>query len=237
MPERTPLQPRPPRQRPAPCGHCLQAPACWPGADASPVHVHRLPLLKRGGLLWRQGDPFAGLHVLSEGSLRIMEITVEGVERLLGFAYPGDLVGLDGVATGRYATRAEALEPSTVCRVLWHPGREAEDQAALDRLLLRRVAADAHRAMQRNPPAHDAVSAVARFLESTAARIGRDDRGDRVLRLPMTRADIARHLGLAEETVSRAFRQLAASGRFVLRGRELRWPASAAAHQGTFSPV
>lgn len=237
MPDGTFQAPRPMRATPNPCAQCLRAPACWPGVDADPVHVRRLPSLKRGGFLWSQGDPFAGLHVVSQGSLRITEITLEGVERLLGFAFPGDLIGLDGVATGTYATRAEALEPSAACRVLWHPGREAEDQAELERLLLRRVAADVHRALQRSPPAHDAVSAVARFLEDTAARIGRDDQGVRVLRLPMTRADIARHLGLAEETVSRAFRQLAAGGRFVLRGRELRWPASARVHQGTFSPV
>lgn len=237
MPEVTFQLPRPMRPAPTPCAPCLRAPACWPGVDADPVHVRRMPPLKRGGFLWSQGDPFVGLHVVSHGSLRITEVTTEGVERLLGFAYPGDLVGLDGVATGTYATSAEALEPSAACRVLWHPGREAEDQAPLERMLLRRVAADVHRTLQRNPPAHDAVSAVARFLEETSARIGRDDRGDRVLRLPMTRADIARYLGLAEETVSRAFRQLAADGRFVVRGRELRWPASAATHQGTFSPV
>ena len=185
MPDGTFQLPRPKRSTPTPCAQCLRAPTCWPGGHAGPVRVRRLPPLKRGGLLWSQGDPFVGLHVVSQGSLRITEITREGVEPLL----------------------------------------------------LRRVAADLHRTLQRNPPAHDALSAVARFLEDTAARIGRDDQGDRVLRLPMTRADIARYLGLAEETVSRAFRQLAADGRFVLRGRELRWTGSGQVHQGTFSPV
>ena len=50
------------------------------------------------------------------------------------------------------------------------------------------------------------------FLLALAARVAADDDADSLLPLPMSRAEIADHLGLTVETVSRTFTALCKAG-------------------------
>jgi CRP/FNR family transcriptional regulator len=212
---------------PVRCVDCASEMRCWGEAtQARPpqVRVQRRAALEHGEILWHQGAAFTGLHLVASGSLRISETGPDGTELVIGFAFPGEMVGFDGIPQGLHTTSVRALEETVLCRVVWDPSGESDEQVPLEKCLLRRVSAMGRSAASRRP-SRDASQALTAFLERLRRRIG-EPQGERiVLRLPMTRAEIASYLGLAEETVSRAFRQLEAMQDLQVQGRTLSWPA------------
>jgi CRP/FNR family transcriptional regulator, anaerobic regulatory protein len=226
------LSPRKKRSRelgmPVRCAECSAIHKCWrelPPLRPPDARVQRRPVLPRGEYLWRQGQDFCGLHLVASGSLRVSETAPDGSEVVIGFAFPGDMVGFDGISRGAHAGSVMALEETTVCRLVWDPAGESDDQVPLEKSLLRRIA-DMNRTSAARRPTRDADVALGKFLAHLRQRIGRQE-GDRIIvRLPMTRAEIASHLGLAEETISRTFRQLELEQGLRVSGREISWPAT-----------
>jgi CRP/FNR family transcriptional regulator len=242
------LSPRKKRHReladPVRCAECVSVNKCWrevPPARAPDARVQRRPALSRGEYLWQQGAPFGGLHVVASGSLRVTETGPDGSELVIGFAFPGDMVGFDGISSNVHMSTVCAMEETALCRLQWDPAGESDAQVPLEKSLLRRVSAMNRRSAARRQP-RDATVALSRFLALLRNRIGREEGERVVVRLPMTRAEIANHLGLAEETISRSFRQLECTEALSVSGRELSWPAESALepqpeHQGSVAPV
>ena len=216
-----PVAPREPES----CAHCAGAARCWPDdpeARAGVRIARRVPL-RRGEPLWRQAEPFGSIYVVASGSLRLAVLHPDGSEQVTGFGFAGEIVGLDGFALGRHACSATALEPTTVCRILWHANGASESQTGLEKAMLRRIArVRTRQATQR--AAGDAVAAVTGFVEMLRHRL-RDRWHEGMLVLPMSRSDIASHLGIAPETLSRTLRALHQDGLLEAHGRELRWHA------------
>ena len=129
----------------ADCTQCARASACWPLTPAArlAVQVMRCPPVSAAQSLWQQGDAFRGLFVVTAGSFKLRERSVDGSECITAFRFPGELLGLDAIADGIHVDEAIALERSTVCRLQWNPAAETDSFSALDRELLARQAFDA----------------------------------------------------------------------------------------------
>ncbi len=216
----------------ADCAQCLRTAQCWPLTSAARlgVQVQRCPPVAAGQSLWQQGDAFRGLFVVTAGSFKLRERGVDGGESITTFRFCGDLLGLDAIADGIHVDEAVALERATVCRLQWNPVAESDGFSALDRELLARQAFDARaQRAQRQLARGSAIEAVAGMIASVwRARRGAGATSTTEVvpafeRLPMSGADLASCLGLAEETVSRALRSLEADGRLERRGRQFRW--------------
>ncbi|MGR8919524.1 MAG: helix-turn-helix domain-containing protein [Gammaproteobacteria bacterium] len=179
--------------------------------------------LKRNQHVFRQGDEFEYLYVLRSGSAKSYFDSSDGLEQIVAFHYPGDLLGFDGLADGHYQTSVMALETAALCRVPIAMG-----QAGLTTRLLgdvMRVAARQTAAQHNHVLLLGQKSAAARFAsllldlsERFAARgCSRSD-----FNLSMPRQDIANYLSLAVETVSRLFGELQAAGAIVVERRHVR---------------
>lgn len=171
-----------------------------------------------------EGQAFETLFFVAGGSFKCVRTDMEGYEQVLGFALRGDCIGLDGMHNGHHASGAVALEDSTVAMM---PFRELLDagqrQPALLHLLHHAAGAELeHRSDTQYlmSPASAEVR-VARFLLHYAGRQGAMGHSDRRIRLRMTRRDIASHLGVAHETVSRALTTLAQSGHIAVSYRDI----------------
>lgn len=180
--------------------------------------------MRNGHFLWRPDDSFAGLRVVHSGCIMIFRMPPSGEEQVLQFALPGDLIGLEAFATGRHAHYAQALGETSCCRLRWPNGAAATDHPALSRRLLKRASqllAQSHLQARSNDP----IVAVLDFLRELSPRLGREVAvaGQRrvQMRLPMSRLDIGRYLGFAEETVCRAIRRLQTQGLIEARGRQV----------------
>lgn len=223
---------RPPtnsRERLAPltdCGRCPRLKLCWPlmPAVSSRVTVTQEPLCAPGRSLWSQGATFRGLFVITGGCLKLVERSSDGTEAVIGFRFPGDLVGLDALADGRHTDEAIALEELATCRLQWDPKAESDGFSVLDRELLKRQALELRRLRaQRRLAGRSALSAVAGCLSQLSGALEPDASGR--IRLPMSGAELASYLGVAEATVSRTLGALERAGRIARNGRRLWWIA------------
>lgn len=183
-------------------------------AGARPVPA-AVTVFHRGDCILRQGDDAGCIYEVLSGVIRVTRLTEDGRRQILAFAYPGDVVGF--APGGVHMAECDAITDARVT---------AHDQRALSRAVpaLRERLAEAAIAeiarMQDQILTLGRLSAaerVAGFLWRLGLRAG-SRRADGVeLALPMRRADIADHLGLTIETVSRAFTRLRGAGLIALR--------------------
>jgi CRP/FNR family transcriptional regulator len=200
------------------CAHCQARPfsvcASVPDAD-----LHRLDALAEtvtlapGQALFREGDPAAHLFNLTSGSVRTYRLLADGRRHIVGFLFAGDFIGLDPAET--YPLSAEAIEPTTVCRF-----RKAEYRALmaerreLETALLARAGDElaAARKQMLLLARKTALERVASFLLDLPGADPLRPGPEGVVRLPMTRSEMADYLGLTLETVSRTLTRLKRGG-------------------------
>jgi CRP/FNR family transcriptional regulator len=162
-------------------------------------------------VLVHEGTPFEYLYFVCAGSFKCVQVDSEGYEQVLGFALHADMIGLDGISRGRHASGAVALEDSTVAALPFAEVMAASRRMpTIERLVQRAVGTELLRRSdtQYLMSAASSEVRVARFLLHYARRQNALGYSDRRIRLRMTRRDIASHLGVAHETVSRALTAL-----------------------------
>ena len=164
--------------------------------------------LKPGETLIWDGDPSQYAYVVTHGALRASKASDDGRRQILDFLFAGQFIGIPSDL--KYHFSAEALTDAEVCRF---------DRRKLEDLMARHPAVEKgyrHGTSRQLESAYDhayalgrrtAMERVAAFLlDLQAASCPRSPSG--VLKLPMTRTDIADFLGLTLETVSRAFSRI-----------------------------
>ena len=146
-----------------------------------------------------EGEPVEYVYEVVTGAVRTVKVLADGRRKIAGFYFPGDILGLeDG---NEHSLSAEAIVPSTVHVIKRRTLVQlaADDRKLAQDLLTRamREAARAHRhALLLIMTAQERVNS---FLVEMMERISIGD----LVRLPMSRKDIADYLGLTIETISR----------------------------------
>ena len=211
-----PIRPQPlgDRTPEATCAKCHLRETCLSGGvPADEVErveriVYARRRIKRGERLFDAGDRFTSVYAIRSGFFKTTLIDGEGREQVTGFFMAGELLGLDGLASGRYQDGAVALEDSETCIMLYALIEAvARDVPSLQRSLhavMSREIVRGHGIMMLLG-SMSAEERLAAFLGNLAARfLRRGYSGSRFV-LRMTREDIGSYLGLKLETVSRLF--------------------------------
>ncbi|MBX3455602.1 cyclic nucleotide-binding domain-containing protein [Ferrovibrio sp.] len=176
-------------------------------------------------MLFQEGDAAEHVYTVTSGQVSLARSLPDGRRQIVDFAGPGDFLGLslglEEPVTHRLS--AEALTQSRVCRLPRAAfNRLMQDEPALSRRALefaaRRIRASQEQ--QLSLGRKTAAERVASFLVDMAERNLARGGNASPLSLPMTRADIADHLGLTLETVSRAFSRLRKLGLIKLEGAD-----------------
>jgi len=68
-------------------------------------------------VLYNEGQQALGLFTLRKGMVKLVRSTADGRERIVRVLRPGDVLGLEALATGRYDSEAVALTEVNVCRI------------------------------------------------------------------------------------------------------------------------
>lgn len=174
--------------------------------------VQKLRPLQRGEHVFRAGDPFGSIVSVRSGSFKSYVINQEGEEQVLGFHLPGEIIGLDAIHSTTHTANVVALDTSSVCALNFGSVSEMarhlpELQAELFRIMSRHIAE-----LEANAADLTADQRIARFLLSLSHRFERRGYSRQEFNLSMARRDIASHLRLATETVSRVLARFQESG-------------------------
>ena len=172
-------------------------------------------LLRAGDAVYEAGERFESLHVVNAGIFKLVNLSADGREQVVGLQFKGDWLGFDGIATGRHGCDAVAMDTGEV----WTIRYDSLLQACMKQPALMAVM---HAAMSREMTRdRDALlsictlpadARVAEFLHNWAGSLS--ERGLRTdqITLRMTRAEIGNYLGMKLETVSRALSRLSRDG-------------------------
>lgn len=189
------------------------APCPEPGGSdiANPIPGH-LRKYGKNAVVCGEGQSATHYYRVVAGAVRACSHMRDGRRQIAAFYLPGDIFGFERGA--EYRLSAEATRRATVAA---YPRCSLEAPASIARPQIDEMLENALISMERAQrhiillSRRDAYERIASFLLDLSDRMGRE-----VMELPMSRIDIADHLGLTIETVSRMFAQLERSGLIAL---------------------
>jgi CRP/FNR family transcriptional regulator len=199
------------------CSNCNLRELCMP-FGLTPLELERVDdvvanrrKVKRGSLLFRDGDPFTSLYAIRTGFFKTCVASEDGREQVTGFQMAGEVIGLDGIGNDNHTCDAVALEDAEVCVMpfdrLEEISREVNTlQRHIHKIMSREIVRE-HRVMLLLG-SMCAEERLAAFLLNLIERLHARGFSQTEVVLRMTREEIGSYLGLKLETVSRTFSKL-----------------------------
>ncbi len=156
-----------------------------------------------------QEEMTTSVYNLLEGVMRLYKLLPDGRRQIVGFALPGDFLGM--AISARHGFSADAIGTVAVCRFSKTSfTRFTEEKPHLLRRINELTILELSRAQDHMVllGRRSAEEKVATFLLSWRDRLAQLRGPENSVPLPMSRQDIADFLGLTIETVSRTFTKL-----------------------------
>ncbi|MDH6152462.1 MULTISPECIES: helix-turn-helix domain-containing protein [Paraburkholderia] len=213
------------------CKTCTMRPFCAMNPDelACDRQMDDLVLsyrhVRKGEALHRAGDSFCKVYAVRTGSFKKLSLLPDGRDQVTGFYVAGEPLGLDGIATGHYASDAIALEDSSVCvmpfDLLELLSREVKAvQGHVYRMLSAELVRQGGFSTLLGTMAAD--ERVASFLLDLSRRWRARAYSPTEFILRMTREETGSFLGLTLETVSRILSRFQRQRLITVNGKEIR---------------
>jgi CRP/FNR family transcriptional regulator, anaerobic regulatory protein len=213
------------------CAECCLRDLCLPQglSDAGMeefralVFAHRR--LKFGQALYRAGESFQAIYLVRAGFLKTVVVLEDGREQVTGLYMSGDVLGMDGIASGTHASDAIALADSDICVVPYERLEAMSDDERPMRRHLHRLLSHEIVREQRMMLLLGTMSAeerVAAFLLNLSQRFSARGFSGSEFVLRMTREEIGSLLGMKLETVSRIFSRLQRDTLIEIEGKHVR---------------
>lgn len=193
------------------CHHCVHNQSCDLGAEFFQGLTKKIFLVEKGAKLFNAGDEFVGFYVICEGTAKAT--TQNSNNKTTNFYYPGDVIGLCGFSDGSYQESIEFLNSGRIFKVAQQDfessmQNEPEFAGKMLKMLGKTLVKKQNTSKIINL---EAEARLLIFLEEQGSHSETLPHA-KGFRLQMTRSDIANHLGIAVETLSRLMRKLSYKG-------------------------
>ncbi len=177
-----------------------------------------------GDMLYQSGELFSHLYVLNSGIFKLLSLSADGREQVVGLKFRGDWLGFAAIAQGRHVCDAVAMDTGEVWAIRYDEllaacARHPELMGRVHEAMSGEIMRDRDSLMSVcTLPADARVADFLRYWTDALAQRGL--RTDQIT-LRMTRAEIGNYLGMTLETVSRALSKLARQDliQFTEKGR------------------
>jgi CRP/FNR family transcriptional regulator len=200
------------------CGDCLVRERAFcasaaPGSLPELLRHQHVSVRDAYTTLFLQEDVADAVYIVRYGAIRLVKLTPDGRRQVLGFALPGDIVGL--VHEKHHAFSAETIVETGLCAL---SRADIEQVVRTDPGLMRRLYAISAQSLSHAYAQmlllgrKTALEKVASFLLHLSERQVEAGLPASPIYLPMSGMDIADHLGLRVETVSRCLTRLRSMG-------------------------
>lgn len=215
----------------ASCRNCGLQKVCFPtGLVKSDIDrldqiVERKSPLKKGEYLFKAGDEFISLYAIRAGVIKLYSFSDTGEEVIHGFYLSGDVLGVDALATQQHNMNAIAIDTVSACalpfeqltdlslkipslnkQIMMVMSKEVNDGRAHSDMLIKR----------------NADQRVAQFIWNMSERYRSRGYVSDEFRLSVLHRDVATHLGLTPETVSRILAKLHAEKIVTWKKKEVK---------------
>lgn len=212
------------------CESCRLNELCLPIAlNKSEIHqldaiVERKRPFKKGDHLYRQSDEFKLVYAVRSGSFKSYFLSDSGQGHVTGFYLPGEIIGMDGIASNKYVNSTSALEHSSICEIPFSQLEKlSHELPAMQHHFFSIMGNEIAKDQQIHTllSSYTAEERTAFFLLGLSSRYARASLSPTRFLLSMTRGDIGEYLGLTVETVSRIFTSLQKKGLISVNNREI----------------
>lgn len=199
------------------CGDCRLAPICLPislqieDIDRLDDIIQRGRPIHKSDHLYHAGEDFRSVYALRSGAVKTVKVTEDGEEQVTGFYLPGEIVGMDGLATNSHSNSAIALETSAICEIPFSSLEQLSVKVpSLQRRFFQLMSKEITHDQQLITllSKNSAEERICSLLLSISSRNHSRGLSPKDFFLPMSRSDIGNYLGLTIETVSRVFSRL-----------------------------
>ena len=164
------------------------------------------------------------LYTVKTGAFKANIDSLDGQENIVGFFLPGELMGLDGIASGQYQCDMIALGDSQVCQLSYRDFERVSEKFPVLRQEILSVSSNNMTTAQKMLMfigKRPVEARLAMFLISISQRFKARGLSESRFQLPMSRHDIANYLGMAPETISRQFKKLQDQDLVSIHNRDL----------------
>lgn len=219
-----------PNQKQAQCQTCGLQTLCYPphfsAEDLNAISntLAQPPAFLKHNTIFHTGEPMQALYAVRSGAVKTTQLDSDGQEHILGFHLPGEVIGLDSLGHDHYASNAIALEKTLLCKMpvnqIYQLSQQLPSlQTHLFQLMSTTIRSDYQQ--QNLLSQANAEQRLISFLLGLSARQARRHLSATDLTLSMSRSDLANHLGLANETVSRQLSLLSEQGLLMASGKHI----------------
>lgn len=212
------------------CSNCAMSEICLPlGLDKAEICrleeiVASSVVHHAGDKILLQGDLFRKVFAVKSGMVKSYRFDEAGTEYVQSFHLPGELVGLDAIYAKRYGFTVEALDTTVMCEMNFEELQSlCSNVPSLQKQLFNLFSRDLYKSHV-NPIEHfdqTAEQKLSGFLHNLLSRLKARGHSSLELHLPMSRRDIANHLGLAPETISRLLKKFQERGIINISNRRV----------------
>jgi CRP-like cAMP-binding protein len=177
--------------------------------------------IPKGQIIYRRGTPGVWLYFCQDGIVKTYRDLPSGARRVTAFLFAHDMFGL--AEAGRFVNTAQAVTQVIAYRVAKDTlAAVLQQDAALEYHFLSKLTHELRSSQRRAMMLgrRDAAGRLAMFLILMRRNFPEPSATD-IIRLPMSRADIAAFLGQSQEAISRAAAQLTKLGIVRFQGRHV----------------
>lgn len=171
--------------------------------------------------VFKASQQFERIYAVKSGIFKTVVVDANGNEHILGFHLPGELFGLDAIYPKKYVSTAISLGTSSVCGINYNDLESlASKLPSLQRQLFSLMSKEVNTS-QALSVEHAADQKLASFILALSARYKQRGYSETRINLMMPRRDIANHLNMAAETVSRLFKRFQNDGLLDIKRTDL----------------
>lgn len=180
------------------------------------AHITHAAIYEKGEMVYMAGDPGGKLYVLHEGMVKISRFSVSGKEQVIRIVGPGEFIGeLSLFSSMPLTDNAEALEHTTMCVI---DGARLKELMAKYTSIAFKVLEELSRRLEKAENLIEAIS-LGTVEQRLAQALLSLSRGGNEIVLGMRKGDLASHLGMSQETLSRKLSAFQEQGLIELKGR------------------
>ncbi|PKI16722.1 Crp/Fnr family transcriptional regulator [Colwellia sp. 12G3] len=207
------------------CENCSMQPVCLPiGSENQAIDLTSNYLTRRvevsaeknsssllsqatGVKLFDQAKPLTAIFAVCSGTFKLSQQNEEGIETIVGFRFPGEVMGEDALFLNVYNYSAIALGDNSVCQVFVAPLSACSKVAPeLQQNLIQLLTKQSYEQQLNNQALIGKKSAdclLAAFLLNICQRNAKHSGNATEIELSISRHDMANFLGIRRETLSR----------------------------------